>query len=100
VAEKPTKGISRTAKKSRYLKLVVADEVAKVKCIIFNDALDHCEELNNGLPKDGDIVIVSGKKMDGDTIFCSSIAITLNKIYDKLASIGDKGEKQEELTII
>ena len=99
VSEKPKKGISK--KKNPYLKLQVSDEVGSIKCMVFNDKLTQCESLNGGkLPAEGDVVIVTGQKMDGDTVFADQIAVQLNRIYDKLASIGDKGEKSEELALI
>ena len=80
VEGKPYNGVSRTAKKSQYLRLEVADETGKMKVMIFNQRKDQCKEMNNGFPEDKSIVIVKGIKKEG-TIFADIIAVQSNKIY-------------------
>jgi len=93
ISDKPTKGISK-AKKSSYLKLFVTDEFASCKVMIFNRSLAECELLNGGkLPVEDQIVIVSGVKKDGDTIFADSISVQLNTIYNRLAELPDDDDK-------
>lgn len=90
VEGKPYNGVSKTAKRSQYLKLDVADETGKMKVMIFNQRKDQCKEMNNGFPEDKSIVIVKGIKKEG-TIFADIIAVQNNKIYTKLSEL--KGEK-------
>ncbi len=85
VDDNPQLGTSRTARKSRYAKYSISDESGTMKVMIFNDALEGCKELNNGLPKAGDIVIVIGSRKGDDAVFANSIAIQQNVIYTKLA---------------
>lgn len=67
--------ISRTSKNgNRYGKLVVGDETASIRVMIFKEKLDQCKELNGGLPKAGEIVVVKGTKMD-EPIFADVISI-------------------------
>ena len=81
------KGISRTAKKSRYIRFKIGDETGSLKVMIFNWKMDECEKNNDGLPKEKDIVIIEGTKMDQGTVFADSISIQNNKIYTKLSEI-------------
>lgn len=85
IDENPKLGTSRTARKSRYAKYSISDESGTLKVMIFNDSLEQCKSLNNGLPKESDIVIVSGVKKGDDAIFANSIAIQQNVIFTKLA---------------
>jgi hypothetical protein len=64
---------------------MVADETGTCKVMIFNNSLEQCKDLNNGLPKEDDIVIVKGTKKGDDTVFANTIAIQQNVIYTKLA---------------
>ena len=67
--------VSRTSKNgNRYAKIMVGDETASVRVMIFSEKLDQCKELNGGLPKSGEIVIVKGTKMD-EPVFADIISI-------------------------
>ena len=55
--------------------------------LIFNKKMDKCKDDNNGFPKEKDIIIVNGTKMDQGTIFADLIAVQNNKIYTKLSEI-------------
>ena len=67
--------ISRTSKNgNRYAKMVVGDETAAMRVMIFSERLDQCKEINGGLPKAGEIVIVKGTKMD-EPVFANVISI-------------------------
>jgi len=57
--------------------------------MIFKDKLESCKALNNGLPKEGSVVIVCGTKMDDDTVFADQIATQQNKIFTKLSELKD-----------
>jgi DNA polymerase III subunit alpha len=85
VDENPKLGTSRTARKSRYAKYSISDETGTMKVMIFNDALESCKEQKDGLPKEGDIVIVLGQRKGDDAVFANTIAIQQNVIYTKLA---------------
>lgn len=67
--------ISRTSKNgNRYGKLLVGDETKSIRVMIFKEKLDRCKEMNGGLPKSGEIVIVKGTKMD-DIVFADVISV-------------------------
>ena len=52
------------------------------------DHIQMCRDSNNGaLPAKGNIVIVKGTRMDGDTIFADLIKVQDQKIYMKLSEI-------------
>lgn len=72
-----------------YAKFQISDETGILKVMIFSEKLEQCKALNNGLPKEGDIVIVCGTKMDDDTIFADVIATQQNKIFTKLSELKD-----------
>jgi DNA polymerase-3 subunit alpha len=87
IMEKPASGISRTAKKSRYIKYQIGDEEAQCKVMIFNDSIDGCISFNGRAPEEGEIVIVTGTRKDEETIFANEIIIPPNKVYLKLSSL-------------
>ena len=97
VEGKPHTGISRTAKKSRYLKLYVGDESGQIKVMIFNNRMDDCKSINNGYPKDGQIVIVKGTKMDS-VVFADVIGVQDNKVFTKLSELTQDKKKTLTLT--
>ena len=84
VSDKPYKG--RSKKGSDYLRLEVADETGIIRVMVFNEKLERCERDNEGLPKEGNIIIVKGTKFD-EAIFADLITIQDNKVYTKLSQI-------------
>jgi hypothetical protein len=54
--------------------------------MIFSKKLETCRESNGALPKEGDIVIVSGTRQD-EVVFADSIAVQNTKIYSKLSEL-------------
>ena len=67
--------ISRSSKAgNRYGKFSIGDETAKIDVLIFKEKLDQCKELNGGLPKAGEIVVVKGTKMD-EPVFADIISV-------------------------
>jgi len=78
------KGKSKNGNK--YYKMDVADETATSKVMIFNDKMDDCQSLNNGLPQKGQIVIVKGSTADG-VVFADLISVQDNKVYTKLSEL-------------
>jgi DNA polymerase-3 subunit alpha len=67
--------VSRTSKNgNRYGKILVGDETASIRVMIFKEKLDKCKEMNNGLPKSGEIVVVKGTKMD-ESVFADVISV-------------------------
>jgi DNA polymerase III alpha subunit len=93
VEDKPYQGVSRPPKKTPYLKLFVGDETQSIKVMIFSAKMDDCKEMNNGLPKESQIVIVRGRKMD-DVVFADAIGIQDNTVYTRLADL-TKSEKTQ-----
>lgn len=94
VGDKPYKGVSK-AKGNKYLRLKINDETASMEVMIFNDKMEYSHQMNNGDPKEGDIVIIKGIKKD-DKVFADLIAIQTNKVYTKLSDIKNKGEEGEK----
>ena len=84
-----------------YAKFQISDETGSLRVMIFGisdkqktskgrfnrDKLQECKDLNGSLPKEGDIVIVKGQKMEDDCLFADTIACQQNKIYTKLSEI-------------
>lgn len=93
VEEDPQLGTSRTAKKSRYAKYAISDEGGSMKVMIFNDSLDECKSINGSLPKQGDIVIVTGVRKGDDCVFANGITPQQNQIYTKLSDLKDKDKE-------
>ena len=84
ISDKPYKGKSRRG--ASYLRLEVADETGVIRVMIFNEKLERCERDNEGLPKEGNIVIIKGGKVD-EAGFADMITIQDNKVYTKLSQI-------------
>jgi len=76
IVESSRKATSKNGNK--YYNFKIVDETAKVSALFFED---------NEVPKKKDIVIVSGKKAEGDTVFMDSIKILTDKIYMKLSDL-------------
>ena len=83
---KPISGVSRSAKKTRYFKVVCSDEYGTMNTLIFNDKIDDCKYSNDGLPKENEIVVVKGRKMD-DAVFADIMTVQDNKVYTKLSDL-------------
>ena len=78
--------VSRSSKAgNKYGKFTIGDETAKIDVLIFKEKLDQCKELNNGLPKSGEIVVVKGQKI-GDAIFADVISVQ-NRAVMKYAEL-------------
>tara|TARA_Y100000766_G_scaffold285470_1_gene309214 strand:+ start:5458 stop:7986 length:2529 start_codon:yes stop_codon:yes gene_type:complete len=60
---------------NKYGKMVIGDETASVTVMIFKEKLEECKQLNDGLPKSGEIVLVKGTKMEDDTVFADIISV-------------------------
>ena len=92
---KPYTGVSK--KKSKYFKIFVGDETGSMKVMIFNDKMEDCKMINNGLPKENEIVIVKGRKMD-EVVFADVIGVQDNKVYTKLADLKNDKKIEKNLT--
>lgn len=79
-------GVAKNAKQTRYLNYTITDEANQIGAVIFNEKIEFCEAMNNGLPKEGNIVIVTGRKK-GDSVFADCVAMQDLKIYIKLADL-------------
>jgi len=93
---KPYSGVSK--KKSKYLKIHVGDETGSMKVMIFNDKMEDCRVINNGLPKENQIVIVKGRKMD-EVVFADVIGVQDNKVYTKLSELKNDKKIEKNLTL-
>ncbi len=98
VKEKPYK--SKTKAGNDSLKFVLADETGELVVRMFNDRIDQCKESNGRLPDEEDLIIMKGKKMDGDTIFADEVGIQTTKIYMKLSELKDKLKEEKTETQI
>ena len=90
-------GISKSGKKTRYIRLKISDETSTISVLIFNDNIENNKLLNDRNFEEGNIVIVKGSKRD-DCIFGDLIAIQDHQIYMKLndlKKIIDKKENKE-----
>jgi len=78
-----------------YIKMVISDEVGNtLHNYIFNDNIQECIEKNRGNePKEGNIVIIGGKKKDTNTIFVKNAIIQDWQIYMKLSDLKDEQEE-------
>jgi len=76
-------GVSKSQKKTRYIRLKISDETGYINVLIFNDNIENNKLLNNRNFEEGNIVIVKGLKKD-DCIFGDLVAIQDQKIYMKL----------------
>ena len=76
-------GISKKAKKTRYVRLKISDETSTISVLIFDDNIETNKLLNDRNFEEGNIVIVKGSKKD-DCIFGDLIAIQDHEIYMKL----------------
>jgi DNA polymerase-3 subunit alpha len=88
VDEKPYSGSSK--KGNKYCRLAISDETGFTKVLIFKEKLEQCKVANNGLPKEKNIVIVKGTKVD-EAVFADVIVVQSNKIFTKLSDL--KAEK-------
>ena len=80
-------GVSKSEKKTKYLRLKIADETGEITTLLFNDKIDNCKTLNgNKNPEEKNIVIVKGIKKE-DCIFADLVAIQDHQIYMKLSEI-------------
>jgi DNA polymerase III alpha subunit len=83
--DEATKGKSRNG--NDFLSLMLSDEKAEMKTMIFNRKKNQCEENNNGkLPAKSDIVIVKGTKKDA-VVFADTIEVADVTIYTKLSEL-------------
>ena len=68
-------GISKSAKKSRYCRMSISDETSSIRVMIFNKKLDECKDLNQGMPKEKNIVIIN--------IYSHASIIINNQIFSR-----------------
>ena len=98
VEDKPYAGSSR-AKKTPYLKLFIGDETGSVKVMIFSQKREDCKRENGGFPKENQIVIVRGRKMD-EVVFADAIGVQDNKVFTKLSELKNSKKATKELDFI
>ena len=82
--DKPYKGVSRN--NSRYSRMLVGDEGASIKVMIFNDKIDEAIRPKEASLQENQIVMVKGTKFE-DVIFADSIDIEDYKVYTKLSEL-------------
>jgi len=84
-----------------YANFQISDESGSIKVMLFGlgentketkwrpNKLEDCKTMNNGIPPEGSVVIVSGSKTADDSLFADSVASQQNSIYDKLSDLKD-----------
>lgn len=94
--------ISKTKAGNRMFKMDIADETGSITVRMFNDTIDLTEQQNGRLPEDGDLCIINGKKMDGNTLFTKAgpdgvhIGIQSAKVFTRLSELKDSKKTKEE----
>ena len=68
------------------MRMMVGDETSSIKVMIFNDKLEDCIRINNGVPEKKQIVVIKGTKFE-DVVFADLISVQDNKVYTKLSEI-------------
>lgn len=104
VVKEFTLGTSKL-KKTKYLRLLITDETSEMTVLLFGkspeskddreDKLENCKLLNDGLPKEGNIVIIFGRKKE-DAIFADRISVQDQIVYTKLSQLKEKESSTEE----
>ena len=72
---------------NKYLRIEISDETGTISTLIFNDSIEKCESMNNGLPEKKNIVVVKGRKADGDAVFANIIGVQDQQVYTKLSEL-------------
>lgn len=89
-------------KQTPYLRMTIEDEKENITVMMFDSAKNKNIEkhiLENGRKlEEGDIVIISGKKMDSNTVFAETIGIQDWKIIEKISQL-EKEEKSVDSTV-
>lgn len=75
-------------KKTPYLKIECQDDTATCKVMLFGaERIEQLRQFHSKLPEAGDIIIVHGKKADGDGIFVDKIFIQNNPVKIKKSEL-------------
>lgn len=78
-------------KKTPYLKVWAKDHTGQVKIMIFDSAknknIEQMINLNGRLPKEDDVIVVTGSKMDGDCVFARTIGIQKMDVFLKISQL-------------
>ncbi len=79
-------------KKTPYLKVKVRDHTGELKVMMFNTErhpkVDLCRGANKGkLPKEKDILVITGKKMEGNTVFADTIGVQESEIFLRMSQM-------------
>lgn len=86
-----TKQLISKEKKNPYLKLYVKDHSNTLKVMLFNAGknknVDRCKESNGRLPEANDVIVVTGTKKDGNTIFAETIGIQKTDIFMRVSQL-------------
>ncbi len=80
--------------KSPYLKIDLEDDSGSIKALLFDGRdggrIEQLRQFHGKLPEPGDIVIIHGKKADGDAVFVDKLFIQNNPVKIKKSEL-DKG---------
>ena len=74
------------AKGKTYYRISLVDETGKLNCMFFEPKLDKFLAENDP-PKKESIVIITGTKADGNSVFVNEINVLNDRIYMKLSEL-------------
>ncbi len=81
-------------KKTPYMKFHCSSDEGKITALLFgggqSDRIEQLRQFHGKLPEPGDIVIIHGKKADGDAVFVDKLFIQNNPVKIKKSEL-DKG---------
>lgn len=85
---------SKTKAGNDCFSMQITDDTETINVRFFNDKIKYCEESNGRLPEPDDLVIIEGKKMEGDTVFAMRVGIQTTRIFTKLSQLKDYKQKE------
>lgn len=94
-----TDGTAKNAKKTKYCKLMVKDDTGDIAAMLFNENIAAQLEFNDKKAKEGDIVVIKGKKYK-DSISAKQVSIQDIKVFLKIKDMGKKKDEKKSEKVI
>ena len=89
---------AKSEKKTKCFKCNAKDETGQVEVLIFNDAIEACEESNGRKIQEDDIIVVKGTKKDG-AVFARKIGIQTSEVFLKISEMKKIQKSSKSLSI-
>jgi len=95
--------VSKKSKKgSPYIKFTVTDQNDSLECFVFDTSygnkIQECKDNNSGaLPKDNDIVVITGTKKDKDAVYADTIGIQQHSVFINLRELQKVKDSENNL---